>query len=360
MIRDSKSRLRALVGPAVVAACVLAACVPSSVGAAQKTSTSPNPAPLWNAYPLDSEAAGSGAGTTSTTTTANPSSKPTQTAQAPAPTRTTPATVTTHDQAGNGPPWLLIVLSGAGGILFVVVLLRLQGRLEARREAPLAPPADEWPWLTPTPSPAAADDDRPRPGSAAKVAQSGPAFEVVDLISVPVRRFEHSAEAAEAPQREHFADEVKRPRPARFERGADVPHGGRLERAADPEPTPQARAAAGRRGPICQVRWSPRATRFYAVTTDQDGVEHPLARSPRVDSVDQGPPPEDSREAQSALRLLAKELREKGWRPMRAKGYDFEAQQWYARRFRFPVVEGEDERAPWHREDPDAVERRRA
>jgi hypothetical protein len=340
------------------------------VGAAQKPPRSPNPAPLWNAYPLDDDGAGSGASTTSTTTTANPSSKPTQTAQAPAPTQTAPATVTTHEQAGNGPPWLLIVLSGAGGVLFVVVLLRLQGRLEARREAPLSAPADEWPWLAPTP--AAADDDRPHPGSAAKVAQSGPAFEVVDLISVPVRRFEHSAEAAEAPQRERFADETQRPRPARFERGADVPHRGRFERGADvphrgrlerapePDPSPQARAAAGRRGPICQVRWSPRATRFYAVTTDQDGVEHPLARSPRVDSADQGPPPEDSREAQSALRLLAKELREKGWRPMRAKGYDFEAQQWYARRFRFPVVEGEDERAPWHREDPDAVERRRA
>ncbi|HMI68455.1 MAG TPA: hypothetical protein VK510_00585, partial [Solirubrobacteraceae bacterium] len=68
-------------------------------------------------------------------------------------------------------------------------------------------------------------------------------------------------------------------------------------------------------------------------------------------------PDEDSREARTAVRVLAKELRDKGWRPMRAKGDDFDEQRWYARRFRFPVAEGDDDVAPWQHGPPAAASR---
>jgi hypothetical protein len=74
---------------------------------------------------------------------------------------------------------------------------------------------------------------------------------------------------------------------------------------------------------------------------DADGVERTLATSPRLDWRGRSPP-EQSREAQAALRQLAKQLRDKGWRPMRAKGRDFGEQQWYARRFRPPEPAAED------------------
>jgi hypothetical protein len=134
---------------------------------------------------------------------------------------------------------------------------------------------------------------------------SGPDFDVDDADAVPRHRFDRESEA------------------------------------------PNGRAAAARRGPICQVRWSAPGTCFYAVTTDVDGVEHRLAWSPPIEWRQPGPPDEDSREARAAVRVLAKDLRDKGWRPMRAKGDDFDEQRWYARRFRFPVVEGDDDVAPW-------------
>jgi hypothetical protein len=135
---------------------------------------------------------------------------------------------------------------------------------------------------------------------------------------------------------------------------ADVVPRHRFDR--EPEPA-NGRAAAARRGPICQVRWSAPGTCFYAVTTDVDGVEHRLAWSPPIEWREPGPPDEDSREARAALRVLAKELRDKGWRPMRAKGDDFDEQRWYARRFRFPVVEGDDDVAPWQHGPPAAASR---
>jgi hypothetical protein len=66
-------------------------------------------------------------------------------------------------------------------------------------------------------------------------------------------------------------------------------------------------------------------------------VEKRLARSPQFEWSELSTPSEDSREAQAALRQLAKELRAKGWRPLRAKGFDFDERQWYARRFRWPT-----------------------
>lgn len=95
-------------------------------------------------------------------------------------------------------------------------------------------------------------------------------------------------------------------------------------------------SATVRNAPVCQIRWSRQSACFYAVTTDADGVEQRFARSPSFDW--RGPsPPEQSPEAQAALRRLAKELRDRGWRPLRAKGIDFDERQWYARRFRRPT-----------------------
>jgi hypothetical protein len=106
------------------------------------------------------------------------------------------------------------------------------------------------------------------------------------------------------------------------------------------------------------VRWSAAATCFYAITTDADGVEHRLAWSPPFEWDEDGPPDEDSREARAAMRVLAKELRDKGWKPMRAKGDDFGESRWYARRFRFPVIEGDDDATPWLHGPPAAAAHR--
>jgi hypothetical protein len=87
--------------------------------------------------------------------------------------------------------------------------------------------------------------------------------------------------------------------------------------------------------PVCQVRWSPRGS-FYAVTTDASGTEQVVARSPRVDA--HGPePPEQEPELEAALRVLSKQVRDLGWRPLRARGVDFDERRWYARRFRWPT-----------------------
>ena len=87
---------------------------------------------------------------------------------------------------------------------------------------------------------------------------------------------------------------------------------------------------------VCQIRWSRRARRFLAVTVDAEGTRKRLGRSPVVDLPDPGPP-EETPEAQAALRQLVKDLRARGWRPLRARGVDFDERQWYARRFRRPT-----------------------
>jgi hypothetical protein len=71
---------------------------------------------------------------------------------------------------------------------------------------------------------------------------------------------------------------------------------------------------------------------------DANGIEHMLASSPRLE--DAGPaPPDETREARAAIRQLTKELKDRGWRPLRAKGIDFDERRWYARRFRWPTEE---------------------
>ena len=105
-------------------------------------------------------------------------------------------------------------------------------------------------------------------------------------------------------------------------------------------PTAPARANGrppGRsKSPVCQIRWSRRGRWFYAVRIDSDGVEHRVGRSARVDCDEPGPPGETP-EARAALRQLVKDLRRGGWRPLRARGTDFDERRWYARRFRWPT-----------------------
>jgi hypothetical protein len=107
-------------------------------------------------------------------------------------------------------------------------------------------------------------------------------------------------------------------------------------RRAAPKPPRAKGARANRDAPVCQIRWNGRGRFFVAVTTHTDGTERGIARSPRFDW--DGPtPPEQEAEVEAALRVLAKELRDRGWRPLRARGFDFDERRWYARRFRWPT-----------------------
>ena len=104
---------------------------------------------------------------------------------------------------------------------------------------------------------------------------------------------------------------------------------------SEPPPKPQPERSARPPDPVCQVRWSPRGS-FYAVTTEADGTERVIARSPSVDA--HGPePPDQEPELEAALKVLSKQVRDLGWRPLRARGVDFDQRRWYARRFRWPT-----------------------
>ena len=96
---------------------------------------------------------------------------------------------------------------------------------------------------------------------------------------------------------------------------------------------------------MCQVRWltARGSSRFCAVLVGEDGTEHRLAVSPPVDVPGAAPPLEPNPGAQRALRQLSKDLRDSGWRPLRAKGRDRGETRWYARRFTQDVP-GEGER----------------
>jgi hypothetical protein len=107
-----------------------------------------------------------------------------------------------------------------------------------------------------------------------------------------------------------------------------------------PAPPQQARASRPS-GPVCQVRWSRNGSFFFAATTDPDGTERGIARSPSVDW-NGSSPPEQEPEFEAALKVLSKQVRDLGWRPLRARGVDFDERRWYARRFRWPTeAEGE-------------------
>jgi hypothetical protein len=246
-----------------------------------------DPAPLWQAFPLDDASAGS-----------TPASGATTPARDRSPRRRSPeasSSITPGQLGGGGVPWLVLVLGAAATAVFVAVALDLRrGALSARRRR--------------------AYPDRP-------------------ATSVRPRR-----RAALRPRARLTAPAPAGPPPV----VSPPPEAARPPTAAPPS-DPGADGAPARRprarGPVCQVRWLPRGRGmcFSAVITAEDGSERTLATSPPVQWRRSGPPDETS-EARAALRQLSKTVRESGWRAMRAKGKDYDEQRWYARRFR-PITE---------------------
>jgi hypothetical protein len=363
--RPTRIRPRAIVWGLVVAACLILGMAGSGMAAQE-----PNPEPLWNAYPLDDDQGSTGGAGQNASTT----STPTQPAASPA-AATTQAPVTVADEAGDGPPWALMIAAAAGGAMFVVLLLMLQGRrARSRDERPLVGPADEWPWLTSKANGEARElgAERLRTAPRAPTA-NGIGREHGADVAPSARAAERGQESERAAEplsngavAEPSAEPAREPEPAT--NGAVAEPASSAFDVVEADAVPRHRfdrepeasngpPAVARRGPICQVRWSAPGTCFYAATTDVNGVEHRLAWSPPIEWRESGPPDEDSREARAAVRVLAKELRDKGWRPMRAKGDDFDEQRWYARRFRFPVAEGDDDVAPWQHGPPATASR---
>jgi hypothetical protein len=352
-----------------IVACAVAAAASPSVPAAATSSTDPDE--LWRAYPLEQTSTSSGL-----TSARPPVSRPSAGAS---------SSTAERREAGGRPAWIALLLTAVGAGLAVVVLAFRRSRVSAARgagniadaERSTAGASREATPLTggsmrgasraaeQRGPPASRDLARadPRPFAPVKPVKSAP---------VPNGRLQReggresgAAHARSSPRAASPPRSLPPPplaaKPERLAargRGNDLadpavrpesriaPSGGRAERD-------KPRATAARKGPVCQIRWLPtgRGSYFRAVTIDAAGVERTLATSPRLDW--RGPsPPEQSREAQAALRQLAKQLRDDGWRPMRAKARDFNEQQWYARRFRRPEPASEDTSS-------DASERRR-
>jgi hypothetical protein len=290
---------------ACVVACGLGTMAPLSASAGSPTA--PRPEELWRAYPLESKPT-VGADTTASRVSSRSTGRPRSSGAREDPAR------------GTGSSWIAIVALAVGGAVMLSIRLVRRARLSPRRS--VGSSGDEE---------ATADDAWRQPATASAVpdepddtAVAGPP------VSPPTPAATPEPRATRGPGHEIGA-EVALPG-SRFERGAT---------GANREERPGARAP---NEPVCQIRWVPgrRGSCFYAAMIDTDGIERALAWSPRFEW--RGPPPpEGTAEAQAALRQLAKELRTSGWRPLRAKGKDFDEQRWYARRFRQPVAETEDD-----------------
>jgi hypothetical protein len=237
----------------------------------------PNADELWRSYPLEQ--------------------KPTKTAPAPAagaPRRGSTPAPAADGGSSDGPPWALLAAIALASAALVGVVAARRRRRPAAAHSPAGAPPPLWPDWT-----AAADDT-----STAPVGARAAAAAATTVASRP------------APTQ---------PSPAR-------------------RPPPSGAAAAGpngrppgtRQGPVCQIKWSRRTRRFHAYATDEDGSERRVARSAVIDW-DQPGPPEETPEARAAIRRLTKDLRDGGWRPLRARGIDFRERRWYARRFRWPT-----------------------
>jgi hypothetical protein len=365
--RDSAATASAAVWRRMVLACVIAYAVGAVVapGAVADRSITPSPDELWRAYPVEQ---------TPTRAVDTPGSRPASRSS----TGRSVSRAQEDESPGNGPPWIAcLAAAGAGAVVFLTaravrskLLLsrrgvrrsrnaeaRTPGRLReaqlpvaaaqpitaesaarrvtdghppssAERQGDLAQSRPAAPTTTGRP-PLAAGADPPRVsptnvdrklGAGRAVAPSAP--------SVPPLATTPRVEPGRAPGHE-FADHAVSPG-RRFERGI----GGAEQQ--------KGRTTEARNQPVCQIRWmrGRRGSCFYAAMTDTDEIERALAWSPRFGW--RGPsPPEQSAEAQAALRQLAKELRKNGWRPLRAKGEDVDEQRWYARRFRQPGTEDE-------------------
>jgi hypothetical protein len=295
VLRDSgvqlPTRIRRRVGLVGAVLCLVgAAVVPGAAQADRRPAQEPEE--LWRAYPLEQ---------TPTTSAPAPAS--------PARTGGNPAPSTTDTSASDPPRLLLAAFAAASALLAGTVWT-----LRRRRRAPAVVDRTEPPVSGPIPPRAVA----PPPPAVAPAARTTPTAAARANAATP------GANAATAQAN------------ARTKAAAARANG---------------RPAGRSKGPVCQIRWSRRGRWFYAVRIDPDGAEHRIGRSPRVDC-DEPAPPGETPEARAALRQLVKDLRRGGWRPLRARGIDFEERRWYARRFRWPteaeVVAG----------DPDASDRR--
>jgi hypothetical protein len=285
------TRIRRRVGLVGAVLCLVgAAVVPAAAQADRRPAQEPEE--LWRAYPLEQ---------TPTTSAPAPAS-PARTGGNPAPSTT--------DTSTSDPPWLLLAAIAAASALLAGTV----GTLRRRRRAPAVVDGTEPRVPGPNPPRAVA----PPPPAVAPAARTTPTAAARAKAATP------GANAATAQAN------------ARTKAAAARANG---------------RPAGRSKGPVCQIRWSRRGRWFYAVRIDRDGAEHRIGRSPQVDC-DEPAPPGETPEARAALRQLVKDLRQGGWRPLRARGIDFEERRWYARRFRWPteaeVLAG----------DPDASDRR--
>jgi MYXO-CTERM domain-containing protein len=277
-------------GFAGVLACALMAIVSSAALADRRPQ--PDPSELWQSYPLEQ--------------------KPSTVAKSPAagdaqqrPARGSvkgraPASSAAKPSGGPSAALIAIVAAAAGLLGLGAVALR------RRRRQPVAAGPVFSPRAAPRTAPVAA----------------APAQRV--LAPPPPRPVPAERSAEPAPPRPPTARRALEPRPP-------MP-------APAAQPRHARRAAAARQQSTCQVRWNRRGRSFYAASVDSNGIEHMIASSPRLEEA--GPaPPHETTETRVALRQLAKELRGRGWRPLRAKGIDFDERRWYARRFRWPTEE---------------------
>src|SRR4051812_32288829 len=236
------------------------------------------------------------------------------------------------------------------------------------RESP--PEALDAPGEDPEDAPRVAEENAPRAdGEAAsaatpvRVPSRDPQQEGAGASAASGRRPRRRSPAASRPQppgpRPARSDDAartaasksrpRRERPAAGKSGAAPEAGLAVPPASADDGSIERDASRARKvaaGPICQIRWLPkgRGSCFSAVMIDDDGNEHTLATSPSVKWL-APTPPEQTLEAEVAVRRLAKTLRESGWRPMRTKGKDYNQPQWYTRRFRYPVALAEGDRS---------------
>jgi hypothetical protein len=249
----------------------------------------PDPGELWRSYPLEQKPS----------TVAKPRLPGGVTQQPAGGSNKGRAPASSGARPNSGPPTALIVaLATAAGLLALAAVA-------VRRR-------------------------RRQPGTAA------PAF--------PPRAAPRAAPLAAEPAQRVLASTSARPVPAEGDAELPPPRPPSPQRPLEPRPPTPAppreapRRAAARKQATCQVRWNRRGRSFYAVSVDSNGIEHMIANSPRLEEA--GPaPPHETPEARVALRQLAKNLRDRGWRPLRTKGTDFDERRWYARRFRWPTEE---------------------
>jgi len=290
----------------VLTACATVLAAPHAM-AADTTPTGTNPAEqLWRAYPLEQTA----------TTSGQPAVPPTRSTTGGSPK-------TSGRAAGDDTPWLALVLAAAG-IGIVAALAVVGARRRSRRPRPS-------PAVVSTPRAAAAAVEDSAPRAAAAEPAAGASGANGDTAARPPSAPEAEPVAIPAPPSDPPAApppaQTRRPSPSRKE-GRTAPRGKNAAAAKSPSANSGGRDPAGTgkpaRGPICQIRWLPkgRGSCFAAVMADADGVERTVATSPTV-QWRAATPPEQSPEAQAALRQLSKTLRDGGWRAMRTKGKDF-------------------------------------